>query len=104
MVKGLYVSHCRDLSICIFHTLCSFINMNFFSASKQPQEEVLESVTSTDQAVIHDGNLDFVCEYGGNGSKPSYQEAAGYEPRKDTPVDRYTLFTNGYSEVHLSRN
>lgn len=51
--------------------------MMLFGDSKQPQEEVLEGVTFSDNAVIHDGNLDFVVEHGGNGSKPSYQEAAG---------------------------
>jgi len=51
--------------------------MKFFGDSKDPQEETLGDVTSTDNAVIHDGDLDFVIEYGGNGSKPSYQEAAG---------------------------
>lgn len=51
--------------------------MTFFGDSKNPEDEVHEGITSTENAVIHDGDLDFVVEYGGNWARPTYQDAAG---------------------------
>lgn len=38
------------------------------------------------EQVIHDGSLEYTREIGGNGSKPSYQEASGAPVEKVSPL------------------
>lgn len=42
--------------------------------------------SSSDISVIHDGNLAYTLEKAGNGSKPSYQEAAGAPVESKSPL------------------
>ena len=39
-----------------------------------------------DSDVLQDGNLQYTREIGGNGSKPSYQEACGAPVEKESPL------------------
>ena len=36
--------------------------------------------------IIYDGSLEYTREIGGNGSKPSYQEASGAPVEKESPL------------------
>lgn len=55
--------------------------------------------TASDEVKI-DGSLEFVHEYGGNGSKPSYQEASGAPVENISPLGlQVTWFTTIFLNI-----
>lgn len=49
-------------------------------------ERVAVARNDEPEHVIHDGSLEYTRETGGNGSKPSYQEASGAPVEKESPL------------------
>ncbi|KAI1371305.1 amino acid transporter [Hypoxylon crocopeplum] len=67
----------------------------FWARPATTEVEALDADPShSDVSVIHDGNLAFTVEKAGNGSKPSYQEAAGAPVESKSPL--------GYHVGHLT--
>jgi hypothetical protein len=66
----------------IVRTIEDFSNMGSSKEARVDESDLRE--TSSDE-VKFDGSLEFVHEYGGNGSKASYQEASG------APVENSSL-------------
>lgn len=66
--------------------------------SKEAEMTVNKTPIHPSEVTI-DGSLEFVHEYGGNGSKPSYQEASG------APVENYSplgLHVTGFTTIFLN--
>jgi len=66
--------------------------------SKEPRSSINGDNESTDVKV--DGSLEFVQEYGGNNSKPSYQEASGAPVENVSPLGlQVTWFTTIFLNI-----
>lgn len=60
---------------------------DYFKGSK-PEEspEVDREASDSEASIIHDGGLAYTRVQGGNGSKPSYQEAVGAPVEAKSPL------------------
>lgn len=65
--------------------------------SKSP--ELVVNHPSGDAEVREIGTLEFVQEYGNNGSKPSYQEASGAPVENESPLG---LHVSWYTTIFLN--
>ena len=53
---------------------------------KSERATVAAKQNAEQEHVIHDGKLEYTREFGGNDSKPSYQEASGAPVEKESPL------------------
>lgn len=70
--------------------------------SKEAQSSAAQVPASGDSSfndVKVDGDLEFIHEYGGNGSKPSYQEASGAPVESVSPLG---LEVSGFTTIFLN--
>ncbi|KKY19943.1 putative high affinity methionine permease [Phaeomoniella chlamydospora] len=58
----------------------------FFPTKERKPEAITTSIDLYAQAVIHEGSLEYTIAEGGNGSKPSYQEASGAPVETHSPL------------------
>ncbi|TDZ36438.1 High-affinity methionine permease [Colletotrichum trifolii] len=54
--------------------------------SSDPEYRVDTEASDSEPSIIHDGNLAYTRQKGGNGSKPSYQEAVGAPVESNSPL------------------
>ncbi|TEA10101.1 High-affinity methionine permease [Colletotrichum sidae] len=54
--------------------------------SSEPEYRVDTEASDSEPSIIHDGNLAYTRQKGGNGSKPSYQEAVGAPVESNSPL------------------
>lgn len=66
--------------------------------SKEAQTDVYDSTAQSSEVKL-DGSLEFVHEYGGNESKPSYQEASGAPVENVSPLG---LHVTGFTTIFLN--
>lgn len=70
------------------------------SESRSKEAQVFVSADTGSNAVKFDGSLEFVHEYGGNDSKPSYQEASGAPVESVSPLGlQVTWFTTIFLNI-----
>lgn len=69
-------------------------------ASNENRKESQVSISGESGDVKVDGSLEFVHEYGGNDSKPSYQEASGAPVENVSPLGlQVTWFTTIFLNI-----
>lgn len=101
IIQGAVVPEIKVRAVSSSIAPASTLTMADVKTSKEPEASVARDYALGDvNDVKVDGNLEFVQEYGGNGSLPSYQEASGAPVESVSPLGlQVTWFTTIFLNI-----